>query len=168
MHLLRVAHIVGGVFWVGSVLFLAGFLLPGLRAAGPSAGPVMQQLVQVRRLPLWLMGAAIVTVLSGIALYWHDSAGFTSDWLASGQARVFGMGGVLALIAVVLGMAVNSPAGKQLGALMDRLQAAGRPPTPEELAAMQALQRKLSRATTWAAVLLVLATTAMAVARYVS
>jgi uncharacterized membrane protein len=167
VHLLRLVHVLGGVLWVGTVVFLAGFLLPSVRAAGPAGGPIMQQLVQARRLPLWLMGAAILTVLSGIALYWRDSAGFTSAWLASDQAQIFGLGGVLALSAVVLGMAVNSPAGKQLGELTARLQAAGRAPAPDEVATLQALQRKLARATTVGAVLLVLATAAMAVARYV-
>ena len=41
MHVLRIAHIVTGAFWVGTVIFLAAFLLPSLRAAGPAAGPVM-------------------------------------------------------------------------------------------------------------------------------
>ena len=36
--LLRVLHIVGGVFWVGTAVFIAAFLGPSLRAAGPAGG----------------------------------------------------------------------------------------------------------------------------------
>jgi uncharacterized membrane protein len=168
VHLVRVTHIVCGVFWVGSVLFLAAFLLPAVRAAGPASGPVMQQLGQVRRLPVWLTGAGIVTLLSGFALYWRDSAGFTSAaWLGSGSGRVFGLGAVLAVVAAVLGTLVNGPTAQRLAAVTAALKSAGRPPAADEVATIEALQRKLERATSLAAALLLLATTAMAVARYV-
>jgi uncharacterized membrane protein len=36
--LFRLVHIVAGVFWVGGVVFLTGFLLPTLRVVGPAAG----------------------------------------------------------------------------------------------------------------------------------
>ena len=52
--LLRVLHIVGGAFWVGTAVFIAAFLGPSLRAAGPAAGPIMSYLTQVRRLPIWM------------------------------------------------------------------------------------------------------------------
>jgi uncharacterized membrane protein len=163
---LRILHVAVGAMWVGAVVFIAAFLLPGVRAAGPAGGAVMQRLIQAR-LSLWLMAAALLTVLSGFTLYWHDSAGFQSAWLGSGPGRVFGLGGVLALAAVIVGMAVNSPAARRLGELGGRVQAAGRAPTAEEGAAIQGLQARLARGATAVAVLLVLATVAMAVARYV-
>ena len=166
LHLLRLVHVVLGVFWVGAVTFIAFLLIPSLRAAGPAGGAVMEQLA-ARRMHLWLMGAGILTVLSGFGLYWHDSAGFSSStWLASGPARTFGFGAVMALIAVVLGMAVNSPAASRLGALGARIKAAGRPPSPDELAEIQRLQQRLARASVLQALLLLLAAAAMAVARY--
>jgi hypothetical protein len=64
-------------------------------------------------------------------------------------------------------MGVNSPTARELGAIGGRVQAAGRAPAPEEIATIQHLQARLERATIIAAVLLLLATTAMAVARYV-
>jgi hypothetical protein len=106
-------------------------------------------------------------VLSGLTLYWHDSAGFSSTaWLASGPGRTFGLGAVLALIGVGVGMGVNSRAARQLGALMASIQAAGRPPTAEETATVQRLQDRLGKGGVVAAVLLLLAAAAMAVARY--
>src|SRR5438309_6237972 len=45
---LRLIHIVGGVFWVGSAMFTTFFLLPAVAKAGPSAGQVVLNL-QKRR-----------------------------------------------------------------------------------------------------------------------
>jgi uncharacterized membrane protein len=164
---LRVLHVVVGVFWVGTVVFMAAFLAPSVRAAGPAGGAVIQQLMGVRHLPRWLMGAMALTLLSGVGLYWRDSAGFQSAWLASGAGKVFGLGGVLAIVAASLGMAINMPTARRLAEMGGRLQAAGRPPTPDEQATLTALQGRLGRASTVAAVLLVTATALMAIARYV-
>jgi uncharacterized membrane protein len=102
----RLIHIVSGVFWVGGAIFIAMFLLPTLRSVGPAGGPVMSYLVQVRKLPLYMMGAAILTVLSGLGLYRRDSAGFVGTWVRSGTGLVFSLGALLGLGAVGLGMGV--------------------------------------------------------------
>jgi uncharacterized membrane protein len=163
---LRLLHIVLGVFWVGAVVFIAFFLIPSIRATGAAGGAVMQRLTS-RQMHLWLMGASVITVLSGIGLYWHDSAGFSSTaWLGSGPGRTFGLGAVLALVAIVIGMAVNARAARQLGDLAARVQAGGRPPSADEAATMQRLQDRLAKGGVLAAILLLLATAAMAAARY--
>jgi uncharacterized membrane protein len=167
LYALRILHIVVGVFWVGTVVFMAAFLTPSVRSAGPAGNAVIQQLMGVRRLPLWIMGAMAITLLSGVGLYWHDSAGFQSAWLASGAGKVFGLGGAVAIVASILGMAINMPTARRLTEISGRLQAAGRPPTPDEQATLTALQGRLSRASVVAAVLLVIATLLMAIARYV-
>jgi hypothetical protein len=63
-------------------------------------------------------------------------------------------------------MAVNAPAARQLGVLMATVQAAGRPPSPNEVAIVQRLQDRLAKGGTATAVLLILAAAAMAAARY--
>jgi uncharacterized membrane protein len=163
--LLRLIHILAGVLWVGATVFIAVFLMPSLRAVGPAAGPVMEQVARVRRLPIWMMSATILTILSGLTLYGVDSAGFHSAWMHSGPGTVFGLGGVLAILAAVVGMAVNAPAGKRLGVLASEIKVRGTP-TPADVAEMQSLQARLARATNLTAGLLILATAAMAVARH--
>ncbi|HEU5171562.1 MAG TPA: hypothetical protein VFU46_13530 [Gemmatimonadales bacterium] len=167
LALLRIIHILAAVFWVGAALFVAAFLMPALRAAGPAAGPVMQQLTQARRLPQWMMVATVVTLLSGAVLYWGAARVGGPAWLGSGPGQAFGLGGVLSLAAGVLATAVNAPTGKRLGALGAALATAGRPPSAEETALLQRLQRRLARAAWLGVALLVLATVAMAAARYV-
>ena len=86
---------------------------------------------------------------------------------ASGAGKTFGLGAAVAIGASILGMAVNMPTGRRLAEIIGRLQSAGRPPTPEEQATLAALQVRLGRASVLAAVLLVIATLLMAIARYV-
>jgi len=80
----------------------------------------------------------------------------------------FGIGAVLALIAVLLGIFVVTPAAMRTGKLGAEIAAGGRPPTPEQAAEMQGLQMKLGKMAMVAASLLTLTTIAMAVGRYVS
>jgi uncharacterized membrane protein len=167
MIILRIIHIVAGVFWVGSAVFMASILMPTMQAVGPSAGPVMEHLVQVRRVPLRMMGAMILVILSGIALYWKDSAGFQSAWMRSGPGTVFGVGAVLGILGAVIGMALSAPTSKRLAVLGGAIKARGGPPTAEEAAEMQQLQARMRGTGRLVAVTLVLATIAMAVARYV-
>lgn len=166
LHLLRLIHVIFGAFWLGAALFIAWFLMPSLRAVGPAGGAVMEQLAVVRRLPIYLMAAAILTILSGIALYWRDSNGFGGAWMRSGPGVVFGFGGAVGIVVVVLGMAVVSPTATKLGALAAQMRSGG-PPPPDRIAEMQMLQARLARMTRVVSLLLVVATGAMAVARYV-
>jgi uncharacterized membrane protein len=167
MILLRLVHILTGIFWAGGAFLMAGFVAPALRASGPAAGPVMQQLAGVRKLPLWLLWMSHVTLLSGVLLYARDSGGFRSAWMSTGTGVLFGLGGGLALAASVLGMTVNSPTAKRIGALAATLQKGGGPPSPEQAAEMKRLQERLGTASVAGSALLLASAAAMAVARFV-
>ena len=166
--LLRLFHIGSGVFWVGGVLLFARFLFPAAKALGPAAGPVMDHLNRVLKLPTALLGAGVVNILSGLLLYWRDSGGFRGPWMSTGTGMTFGTGGLLAIAALVVGLLVNRPTAEQLGALGGAIHAKGGPPTPEQAAEMQRLQTRLGTALRVVATLLALATAAMALARYIS
>src|SRR5215204_6573129 len=140
--LFRIIHVLAGVFWVGTAVFTAAFLVPTVRAIGPAGGPVMQQLAQVRKLPLYLMAAMILTLLSGIGLYSRASGGFSNGWMQSGPGMTFGIGGALALVAGLIGMFVVAPTTKRAGALAAAIQGGGKPPSPEQQAEMQRLQAR--------------------------
>lgn len=166
--LLRLIHILFGVFWAGTAIFNAVFLLPAVRALGPAGGPVMQEIAGKRKLPVYFFVAGLLTVLSGFGLYWHDSHGFTNGFVRSAGGMTFGIGALLALIAVLLGVFVVTPAAIRAGKLGAEMAAGGKPPTPEQAAEMQRLQATLGKMAALAAILLTITTIAMAVARYVS
>lgn len=166
LWLFRLVHILSGVFWVGGVLLFAHFLFPTARALGPTAGPVMDHLNRIRRMPQTLLSAGGANILSGFGLLWHDSAGFQGTWMASTMGITLSTGGLLAVIALGIGLTINAPTAQKLGAMGAAVQAQGTPPAPEQVAEMQRLQRRLGAALSAVATLLVLATAAMALARY--
>ena len=166
--LLRIIHVLFGVFWVGTAIFNAVFLVPTVRALGPAGGAVMQEIAGKRKLPIYFFVSGVLTVLSGFGLYWHDSAGFTNEFMRSAGGMTFGAGGVLALITLLLGIFVITPAAIRASKLGAAIAAGKKPPTLEQAAEMQRLQAKLGSTALFAAGLLTLTTIAMAVARYVS
>ena len=164
--LLRIVHVLATLFWAGTVLLNALFVLPSVRAAGPAGGAVMRQLTQVRQLPLWLTAASWLALVSGLLLYWRASMGFMPAWMASPQGLAFGIGGLMTIGVMASGQLVNAPAARRLGALGAQVQQAGGPPAPDVAAEMGRLQARLLRATQWHAVLLGLVAALMAAARY--
>jgi len=165
--LLRLIHILFGVFWAGTAIFTAVFLIPTVRALGPSGGPVMQQIAQKRKLPVYFMIAGILTVLSGLSLYWYDSAGFTNEFMRTRGGMTFGLGAAFAIVAMLVGIFGATPTAKRASALGAAMAAAGKPPTPDQVAEMQRLQARLGMMSALGAGLLTLTTIAMAVARYI-
>ena len=158
---LRVLHIVPGALWVGALFFSTYFLDPALRAGGPAvAGAVMPQLL-ARRLPLFMMSMAILTILSGARMMFIVSGGMNPLWTHSGQGRTLMIGAAAALLGFAAGMALQMPAARKMGAIMAAGQAASR---AAELGALQARMRLGQRITM---VLLGIALLCMALARYV-
>lgn len=166
--LFRVVHILFGVFWAGTAIFNAAFLIPTVRALGPAGGAVMHEIGEKRKLPIYFFVSGILTVLSGFGLYWYNSAGFTNGFMRSAGGMTFGTGGLLALITLLIGIFVITPTGIRASKLGAAIAAGKKPPTPEQAAEMQRLQAKLGALGLLAAGLLTLTTIAMAVARYVS
>jgi hypothetical protein len=165
---LRLIHIVVGAFWVGAIVFVAWFLLPALRAAGPAGGAVMRQVMQVRHLHVYMVAATWLTLLSGAALAYRDAGPLGFGWFTLGAGRVYGVGALLGLIATVIGLSVNAPTATRLAVLAARLERTGLPPSQEDQAQRERLQERLGRAASLVAVLMLLAVSAMAVARYVA
>lgn len=164
--LFRLLHILSGALWVGGAIVIAAFIMPSIQAIGPAGGPMMAQLGKVRRFPIYMMTASVLTLLSGLLIYWMDGQSFGTSWMASTPGRVFGLGGLLAIIAGVLGMTMMSPAGKRMGEISAAIQSGGKPPTPEQISEMQRLQARVQKVGPVVLTLILLATTCMAVARY--
>ncbi|MEO8622715.1 MAG: hypothetical protein ABI625_16710 [bacterium] len=164
---LRLIHILVGIMWAGAIVFVAAFLMPTMKAVGPAAGPVMGHLTQVKKLPSYMVAGMLLTILSGITLFWNDSVGFKSDaWMHSGPGLAFSVGGTLAIVVAIIGLTVNSPTAKKIGTLSAAIRASGGAAPPELAAEMQRCQNRLAAAMKVAAVLLLLAASMMAVARY--
>lgn len=165
--LARLIHVLAGVAWAGALVFITVILLPAIRGAGPAGGSVMDQVVRVRRLPIVLMTLAILTVFSGLSLWYLDFHALGDAWAHSAQGRTFSLGGVLAILGMIVGMSVSTPTARKLSALTGSITANGGPPSPEQAAELGRLQNRLVAAAKIVMVLVLLAVACMGVARYV-
>ena len=161
---LRILHILSGVFWVGGAVTTAFFLLPTVKATGPIGGQFAGALVQRTHLPEWLTAAGGVSVLSGLLLYWNFYAGLA--WTGFEPQVVIGIGGLLAIISLVIGFFVSRPTADRMAAVGRAIQAQGTPPTPPQLAERGRLLLRLTKFATVNAVLVVITATCMAIGRY--
>ena len=110
---LRLIHILGGVYWAGTMFFFVTFLEPSLRSLGPDGGKVMIRLFErgyMKVLPI----VAILTVLSGLWLLWILSAGFQPSYMGSPLGIGLSSGGTLAIIALLIGLIVMRPVGARI------------------------------------------------------
>jgi uncharacterized membrane protein len=164
---LRLVHVLGGLFWVGTGLFSAIFLIPAMSDAGPAAGAIMGGL-QRRRMFVVLPIVAVLTILSGVRLMWLTSGGFAPGYFTSGRGATFTVAAVAAIVAFALGLTIGRPMAARLAAVGESLRIAGDAETKARLGGeMSRLQRRnmlLNRVT---GVLLIIAAAGMAVGRYV-
>lgn len=161
---LRLVHIVGGVFWVGTTVFTFFFLMPTLMNSGPAvAGPVMGGLQQ-RKMMVWLPVVAILVMLSGLRLMMIVSAG-DPHWFQHRQGHVYSVSGGLAILAFIIGMTVNRPALVKAGKLGQSAvsDAPTRAAIQEEIKRLQRRSYAGTLVVTW---LLLASAAGMAIARY--
>ncbi len=163
--ILRVLHIFGGVYWVGAAWFMAFFVEPTMRAVGPGAQPFMQKLMERGRLSLSISVAAITTVLAGGILYFMNWFHGT-DSLTSRPVMGFTIGAIIGLVAFGVGAGITGPASVGLSKLGASIATGGKPPTPEQMGQMKALQTRLALAGRWTAGLTAASLLLMATARY--
>jgi uncharacterized membrane protein len=166
MLILRILHIGFGIFWAGSVFSFVLFIAKAVKASGPEGGKFMQQLGKTGY-PIAVMITAIISILAGILLIAKLSAGFQAAWFTTTYAHILTTGGVLAVIAFIIGFTVNRPAADRINAISSAIAKSGGPPTPEQIQELAALRKKLFTASNIIAVLLAFVVLAMSIFRYV-
>ena len=164
---LRLVHVLGGVFWAGSAIFSWLFLTPALAGVGPAAGQVMGAL-QRRGLFTALPVVALLTIGSGLRLMWIGSGGFAAAYFASGPGLTLALAGAAAIVAFLLSLLVTRPASVRAAALGGAIAAATDDAERARLVArLDAARRTATVAGVAGGVLLTLAVVGMGVARYV-
>jgi uncharacterized membrane protein len=162
--LLRLFHILGGIFWAGTMILLAAFLIPTARANGQEGGRFLQYLMRKQRLQLYLAVAMVATVLSGLIMYGRMAAATHGAWAGSPPGIAYGVGAVAAILAAAIGGSIGSSAGRKLLAVGQAIGAGG--PTAEQQAELARLQNRMALGARLAASLLIVAAGAMAIGRY--
>ncbi len=159
--LLRIIHIVGGVFWVGGSLIMTFFVVPAVGVMGESGQKFIGHMMNKLKLSSRMAAASGSSVLAGAILFGLDARAGAA-WARSGFGIGLSIGAGFAVIGFILGILVGraSKTMAQLGA-----QFQGKP-NSEQLAQVQAIQKQQATYSTLSTVALVLAVVFMAIARY--
>jgi uncharacterized membrane protein len=168
MIALRFMHIVAGAAWFGSAFLFAGFVGPSAAETAPGSGPLMSAVVKKRRVATVIAFLAITTVIVGWVLWTKNALAYPSigDWLTSRFGLVLTIGGILATIAAYFGITGIGNNVEKLVEIGNEVAASGAPPTPEQGARMAHLGAEIEKHSKIDLILLFLAVTAMATARY--
>ncbi|HEY0928862.1 MAG TPA: hypothetical protein VGE27_02990 [Gemmatimonas sp.] len=163
--LLRLVHILSGTFWLGAAVVNAFFLMPAAMSIGPAGGALMLAL-RDRGMMHWLLGSSVLTLLSGIRLFWIIAGGDPGAFMASPMGQAFGLGGVAAILAFVLAMAVSRPAAVKIATLSNAMGSASEAERTVLQQEIARCKKRSSVGSTLNIVLLVGSAMGMAVARY--
>lgn len=161
----RIIHVLAGVLWVGMMFFLAVFLAPSMREVGPDAAKVMGAMMR-RKVIVVLPNLAVLSIFSGLYLYWRVSAGFKAAYMSSGPGMTYGVGAVAAILAFVAGMTVTRPAMVKSMRLSQRMPSADASERETLAASIARYQSRAASGEKVIITLLLIAATAMAVGRY--
>jgi hypothetical protein len=161
---LRLIHILAGIFWVGSAFLMAGFLVPAVQQTGREGGRFIQHLMLQRKLPIFLGIAMLLTILSGLTMYARMAAATHGSWAGSGPGMAYGLGGLAAILGAIVGSLYGGGAGRRMAAIGQSIGPAG--PSPEQQAEISRLQARIGLGSRITAALLALSAGAMAIGRY--
>lgn len=164
---LSLVHIFSGVFWVGTSFFAISFINPAVQALGDDGQKFMRHLAFKTRFSITMLSVALLTVLSGLIMYWNIS-GFRSGWITSGYGVMLTLGAVFGFLGLASGYFMQFRNVQAMKALSAELQSGGGPPSPEQMQRMQSLSESVSRGGRITTVLLAIALIGMSTAQYVT
>jgi len=165
MVVLRIVHILSGVFWAGAAFMMAGYVEPTVRELGPEGGKFMQGLIK-RNFSTALAIAGFLTAASGISMYWILSNGFRSRWVTTGTGISLLIGGLAGILALISGLTYQGMASNRMRALMKQIQSSGNPPNSDQSVEIQALRERLRKGGIISVVLFTITLLGMAAAQY--
>ncbi len=164
---IRVLHILLAAIWFGAAVAMLFFVLPAIKDAKGAGGAVMAG-IQNRKYPAIMQSIAGLTVLTGFYLYWRFTGGFDPVLSGSMGGRVFGVGAIAGILALVLGASIVAGAMKKIGATMAK--AGSMPDGPEKVALIASTAPLQARAELFGKVvifLMVIAIVTMSLGHYV-
>ncbi|MBI4286581.1 MAG: hypothetical protein HY670_11900 [Chloroflexi bacterium] len=165
MTVLRMLHILFGIFVGGTYIFLVFILEPRLRRLGPSVQtPLMRALMPI--LTPVMATSFIIIIGTGIAMTLMAVPGAFSSLWSSAWGWDITIGFLATIGILVVGFGLLTPTGIRLDKLGRSIT--GRPPTPEEGRQLQALSERVTRLSQVNFIFVAIAIITMVIARFMS
>ncbi len=153
---LRILHILAGVFWVGAAVYLTLVLEPKLRGlSNVVERDVLQAISKLNS--LWITLSAIITILAGFALISRTPGREFDQLFDNGWGWAIGIGLIASLVAFFLSGWVGASTAKLRRALLSDTQ-------PDE-SSLAPLRARIAMGSRLNVVLVIVAVGAMASAR---
>lgn len=163
---LRFVHVVASVSWAGGSAIFFLFVEPTAKALNPAGMQFVQYMVTKRRFSIFMVINSTLTVLSGALLLWQVASGRWADYLQTGPGLGFVLGSLFGVVVYCIGMFGVNPRAKKMAAIGAAIQTAGGPPSPEQGAELQKLDKEMSKLGLADFILVVISLTLMGTARY--
>lgn len=116
----RAVHVTVAAIWIGSHIFSTFMLMPAIDASGPSGGQVMMR-INRRGIVAYMFSVALLTLASGLVLFWRFTGGFDPAVAATHAGLAFGFGGTAGVLAGAIGGGVIGRNAKRAAAIAGRL-----------------------------------------------
>lgn len=163
---LRFVHVVASVCWAGGGFIFFLFVEPTAKAMAPMGMQFVQYMTVKRRFSTFMVVSSTLTVLTGALLLWQDASGQWLAWIQTGPGLGFALGSVAGIAVYFVGMFAVNPRAIRLAQIGEAVLATGGPPTPEQGAELQKLDKEMSTYSLIDFVLVALSLALMATARY--
>lgn len=164
--ILRLIHILSGVFWAGASFLSTFYIEPTVRASGDAGRGFMQRLGTQTSFSTAMLAAALLNVGAGLWLMDIVSDGFSAAWFGTGFGQGLTIGMLAGLGAAFTGYWIQFRSIRRMKAIGQAVAASGGPPTPEQGAELGRLQAKLSKGGRATTAMLLVAVIMMAISRY--
>lgn len=142
MVILRLIHVLSGVFWAGATIVFASHITPSVKATGEAGQKFMGYLSGKAKISNALGIAGTLALLSGLTMYVMQGWENRLD-TASGIGLTIGV--ILGAGAYFHGLFVQRKAILGMQSLGMQIAASGGPPSPDQAAAMGKLAGKVER-----------------------
>ena len=141
---LRFVHVVASVCWAGGGFVNFLFIGPTAKELAPAGMEFLTHMAGKRRFNPFMVINSTLTVLSGALLLWAATGGDLVTYIQTGPGLGFALGSLTGVIVFFVGMfGIGMPLGK-LTKLGEEIQKKGTPPSPEQVAEMQKLEKTVS------------------------
>ena len=158
-------HIFAGIVWVGFAWFWRSCCARRCRP-GKDGQTFMRGLMKHSPVVSVMPIVSLLTVASGLLLYYRVSGHFNRDWMGSAAGVVLTVGSIAGIFEFVFGGVVIGPTMGKLGQLAGMLENQGHPPSQDQLTQLRGLQARMRWAEPVSSIMTVVAVLGMASARY--
>jgi hypothetical protein len=163
---IRALHVLCGALWAGISVASVMWLMPLMADLGPHAEQAGNSL-QRRGFHVVFPILAFTTILSGIWLYWRYTGGFSPEVTRTTAAMVFGTGGALGILALLLGALVIGRNMAKARTMMEQAASSNENDRRRLIGAARLHQQRSNAAGRIVAALLVITIVLMAIGHYV-